>query len=162
MTKSKTLCNHSQIVREATYLYFLIVIPSVIMGKVWIKEIKEAPTSMIIVYLSLALFIGSVAYLGFSAFKTFKDAKPAMNTLNELAGRLQVKADTLKTETEKLKNSQEELMNDIEGKKKAVQSAVFAVKQTPVMLQQLLKIKPVAQLEMKRKARLWNMRHNRA
>lgn len=117
---------------------------------------------MIIVYLSLALFIGSVAYLGYAAYKTFKEAKPAMNTLNEMAGRLQVRADTLKTETEKLKNSQEELMNDIEGKKKAIQSALFAVKQTPVMFKQLLKIKPVAKLEMKRKARMWNMRHNRA
>ncbi|WP_052948821.1 DUF948 domain-containing protein [Mesobacillus campisalis] len=117
---------------------------------------------MIIVYLSLALFIGSVAYLGYSVFKTFKDAKPAINTLNEMTGRFQVKADTLKTETDKLKTSQEELMKDIEGKKKAIQSAVFAVKQTPVMFQQLLKVKPVAKLEMKRKARRWNLRHNRA
>ncbi|MFS0636446.1 DUF948 domain-containing protein [Mesobacillus foraminis] len=118
---------------------------------------------MIIVYLSLAVIIGSLAYLGFAVFKTIKASKPAMDSLNETAQRMQVKADTIKTETDKLKDNQQEIMADIEDKKKAVNSAVFAVKQTPVMFKQLAKTKPVAALERRRKGRLWKMAHqNRA
>ncbi|CAM3850917.1 DUF948 domain-containing protein [Mesobacillus zeae] len=117
---------------------------------------------MIIVYLSIALIIGSLGYLGYTAFKIFKKSKPSLKVLNELSTRMQVKADTIKTETDKLTQNQQQLITDISQKKRAINTTVTAAKQTPVMFKQLVKAKPVTKLEHKRKARMWNMaRQNR-
>ena len=112
---------------------------------------------MFIVYASLALVIGSIAYMGYAVFNTAKAAKPAIHTLNEVAGRMQVKADTLKSEADKLKQTQKRLMDDVNEKKLAINSAVFAVKQTPAIIKGIAKTRPVAQLELRRKGRMWSL-----
>ena len=105
---------------------------------------------MIIVYFSLALVVGAIVYFSVSVFKTYKAAKPTIESLNQTAERMQVKADTLKVETNKLKDNQQELVADFEDKKKAVNSTVFAIKQTPVIFKQLLKVKPLAGQKLRR------------
>ncbi|CAM4040897.1 DUF948 domain-containing protein [Mesobacillus thioparans] len=117
---------------------------------------------MIIVYLSIAVIVAALAYLGFVAFKTFKEAKPTIDGLQETATRVQNKTNAIKEETDSLKFKQQKLMTDFEKKKKAVNSVVFSVKQTPVEFKNALVAKPVAELEQKYKARQWNRkRRNR-
>lgn len=86
---------------------------------------------MIIVYLSIAVIVGALIYLGVTAFKTFKDAKPALNKLQETAARLQAKTEGIKQETNKLTANQQMLVSDIEHKKKAFTQVVETAKQTP-------------------------------
>jgi uncharacterized protein YoxC len=110
---------------------------------------------MIIVYISIAVIVASLAYLGFVAFKTFKAAKPKIESLQETATRVQVKTNAIKHETDKLTIHQQQLMTDFEEKKKAVNTVVFSVKQTPVVFKNALVAKPVAALERQYKARQW-------
>jgi len=110
---------------------------------------------MIIVYISIAVIVASLAYLGFVAFKTFKAAKPKIESLQETASRVQVKTNAIKHETDKLTIHQQQLMTDFEEKKKAVNTVVFSVKQTPVVFKNALVAKPVAALERQYKARQW-------
>ncbi|MFJ7676618.1 DUF948 domain-containing protein [Peribacillus sp. NPDC097206] len=86
---------------------------------------------MIIVYISLALFIGSIIYLAFFAFKTFKDSKPTIDNVNETVARMQAKTDQIKSETDHLAETQQEITEDVQYKKEAVQYTVDAAKQTP-------------------------------
>lgn len=110
---------------------------------------------MVIVYISIAVIVASLAYLGFVAFKTFKAAKPKIESLQETATRVQVKTNAIKHETDKLTIHQQQLMTDFEEKKKAVNTVVFSVKQTPVVFKNALVAKPVAALERQYKARQW-------
>lgn len=110
---------------------------------------------MIIVYISIAVIVASLAYLGFVAFKTFKAAKPKIESLQETATRVQVKTNAIKHETDKLTIHQQQLMTDFEEKKKVVNTVVFSVKQTPVVFKNALVAKPVAALERQYKARQW-------
>ncbi|WHX41646.1 DUF948 domain-containing protein [Mesobacillus sp. AQ2] len=117
---------------------------------------------MIIVYISIAVIVAALAYLGYVAYKTFKDAKPTIDSLQETATRVQNKTNAIKEETDSLKFKQQKLMTDFEKKKKAVNTVVFSVKQTPVEFKNALVAKPVAELEQKYKARQWNRkRRNR-
>lgn len=117
---------------------------------------------MVIVYISLAVIVGSLGYLGFVAFKTFKEAKPSIENLQETAARMQIKTDAIKKETDKLAANQQHIMTDIEYKKTAVNSVVSSAKQTPVAFKGLLKVKPVAALELKHKVKNWQQaRRNR-
>ena len=111
---------------------------------------------MIIVYISLAVIVASLAYLGYVAFKAYKAAKPSIEDMQETATRVQAKTDAIKEETDKLTFKQQKLMTDFEKKKKAVNTVVFSVKQTPIEFKHALKVKPVAALERKFKARQWN------
>jgi uncharacterized protein YoxC len=115
---------------------------------------------MTIVYLSLAVIVAALAYLGFVAYKTYKDAKPTIDSLQETATRVQNKTNAVKEETDSLKFKQQKLMTDFEKKKKAVNTVVFSVKQTPVEFKNALVAKPVAELEQKYKARKWNRKRN--
>jgi uncharacterized protein YoxC len=118
---------------------------------------------MIIVYISIAVTVAALAYLGYVAFKTYKDAKPTIESLQETATRVQAKTNAIKEETDSLKFKQEKLMTDFDKKKKAVDTVVFSVKQTPVQFKNALVAKPVAELEQKYKARQWNRkRRNRS
>lgn len=73
---------------------------------------------MIIVYISLALFIGSIIYLAFFAFKTFKDTKPTIENVNQTVTRIQAKTDQIKSETDQLAMTQQEITEDVEYKKR--------------------------------------------
>ncbi|WP_213372375.1 DUF948 domain-containing protein [Mesobacillus boroniphilus] len=114
---------------------------------------------MIIVYVSLAVIVAALAYLGYVVYKTYKDAKPTIESLQETASRVQTKTNAIKEETDSLKFKQQKLMTDFEKKKKAVNTVVFSVKQTPLEFKNALVAKPVADLEQKYKARQWNRKH---
>ncbi|WHY56464.1 DUF948 domain-containing protein [Peribacillus simplex] len=86
---------------------------------------------MIIVYISLALFIGSIIYLAFFAFKTFKDSKPTIDNVTETVTRIQAKTDQIKSETDQLAMTQQEISEDVQYKKEAVQYTVDAAKEIP-------------------------------
>ncbi len=117
---------------------------------------------MIIVYISIAVIVAALGYLGYVVYKTYKDAKPTIDSLQETATRVQNKTNAIKEETESLKFKQQKLMTDFDKKKKAVNTVVFSVKQTPVEFKNALVAKPVAELEQKYKARQWNReRRNR-
>lgn len=117
---------------------------------------------MVIVYISIAVIIASLAYLGFVAFKTFKAAKPTIESLRQTATRVQAKTNAIKEETDQLTVHQQQLMTDFEQKKKAVNTVVSSVKQTPVVFKHALIAKPVAALERQFKARQWQRkRRNR-
>ncbi|WP_053366397.1 DUF948 domain-containing protein [Bacillus sp. FJAT-27245] len=108
---------------------------------------------MWIVYLSIAAIILSLGYLGYVAFKAFKEAKPALNRLNETIARVQQKADTLKVESDQLTKSQQELLADIDYKKEAVSFTADAAKDTLATVKKLVKIRPVAKLNRRKKSR---------
>jgi uncharacterized protein YoxC len=110
---------------------------------------------LFIVYISIAVIIASLAYLGFVAFKTFKKAKPTIESLQQTATRVQAKTNAIKEETDLLTVHQQQLMTDFEQKKKAVNTVVFSVKQVPVVFKHALVAKPVAALERQFKVRQW-------
>lgn len=114
---------------------------------------------MIIVYISIAVIVASLAYLGFVAFKTFKAAKPQIESLQATATRVQAKTNAIKHETDKLTVHQQQLKSDFEEKKKAVNTVVFSVKQTPAILKNAVTVKPVAALDRAYKARRWKQMH---
>ncbi|MDQ0219700.1 DUF948 domain-containing protein [Peribacillus cavernae] len=86
---------------------------------------------MIIVYLSIALVVGSLIYLAFYAVKTFKDTKPVMNRITKTTAMIQAKTEQLKSETDKLTVTQQEFTSDVQYKKDAVKGTFETVKQTP-------------------------------
>ncbi|MDM5210337.1 DUF948 domain-containing protein [Peribacillus sp. NJ4] len=86
---------------------------------------------MVIVYISLALFIGSIIYLAFFAFKTFKDSKPTIDNVTETVTRIQAKTEQIKSNTDQLAMTQQGITEDVQYKKEAVQYTVDAAKQTP-------------------------------
>jgi uncharacterized protein YoxC len=86
---------------------------------------------VIIVYISLALFIGSIIYLAFCAFKTFKDSKPTIENVTETVTRIQAKTDQIKSETDQLAMTQQEITEDVQYKKEAVQYTVDVAKEIP-------------------------------
>jgi uncharacterized protein YoxC len=116
---------------------------------------------MVIVYISLAVIFGSLGYLGFVVFKTLKAAKPSIENLQNTAARVQLKSDAIKQETDKLAANQQQLMTDIEYKKAAVDTVVSSVKQTPVAFKGLMKVKPVAALELTFKVKQWQQRRRK-
>lgn len=109
---------------------------------------------MFIVYLSIALIVASLVFLGWYAYKTFKETKPAINEVNHTIVRVQQKTNSIKAETTVLTQNQQELMADIEYKKQAVTSTINEAKQTAASVKHLFKIKPFAKVERKRKARM--------
>lgn len=86
---------------------------------------------MIIVYLSIALVVGSLIYLTFSAVKTFKVTKPVMNRITKTTAMIQAKTEQVKTETDKLTLTQQEITSDVQYKKDTVQGTIESVKRTP-------------------------------
>ncbi|RJS61508.1 DUF948 domain-containing protein [Bacillus sp. PK3_68] len=91
----------------------------------------------IIGWISLAIVIGALIYLGISGFSTYKSMKPKIDHLEAVSERLKVKQETIQSETEKLKATQEHIKQDIEEKKEAVLFTVDEAKKTPESLKQL-------------------------
>ncbi|WP_043932735.1 DUF948 domain-containing protein [Bacillus sp. EB01] len=108
---------------------------------------------MFIVYVSIAIFLAAICYLGFSAFKTLKASKPAINQLNETIARIQRKVDTIRVETTYLTESQQEIKEDIDYKKEAIQFTTDAGKRTLNTFKKLVKIKPLSKASQKKKSR---------
>ncbi|PLT33957.1 DUF948 domain-containing protein [Bacillus sp. V5-8f] len=86
---------------------------------------------MIIVYLSIAVVVGSLIYLAISAVKTFKDTKPVMDRITRTTAMIQAKTEQVKTETDKLALTQKEITSDVQYKKEAIQQTISNAKQTP-------------------------------
>ncbi|MBM7693614.1 uncharacterized protein YoxC [Peribacillus deserti] len=109
---------------------------------------------MVIVYISLAVILLSLVFLGVYAFKTFKSVKPAINSLSETAARLQQKTDTIKVESTQLTENQQQIMTDIQVKKEAVTLTIENAKQTPKPIIQLWKkFKPAAESKNKQNSK---------
>ncbi|KON67051.1 hypothetical protein AKG34_24055 [Peribacillus butanolivorans] len=107
---------------------------------------------MLIVYISLALFIGAIFYLVFFALKTYKDTKPAIENVTETVARIQAKTDQIKSETDQLALRQQEITEDVQYKKEAVQYTVDAAKQMP---------EPFKNIWLTIKGEKWNLRSRR-
>jgi uncharacterized protein YoxC len=86
---------------------------------------------MTIVYISIALVVCALIYLGTSAFRTFKKAQPALQDLQETANRIQKQTEGIQTETTKLTATQQKIMSDVEYKKQTVQTTIEIAKETP-------------------------------
>ncbi|EDL62912.1 DUF948 domain-containing protein [Bacillus sp. SG-1] len=86
---------------------------------------------MIIVYLSIALFVLSIAYLGYEGFKFMKKTKPTLDHLNKTVGSIQQRTQLLQEETNELSTNSQELKEDIDEKKDNIQYTVGEVKQLP-------------------------------
>jgi uncharacterized protein YoxC len=86
---------------------------------------------MFIVYLSIALFVLSIAYLGYKGFRFMKETKPTINHLNKTVENLQQRAQDLQEETTELSAHSQEIKEDIDEKKDNLQYTVGAVKQLP-------------------------------
>lgn len=82
-------------------------------------------------WLSLAIVVGALIFLGISAFKTFKSMKPKMDHLKTAQQRIQTETDKIKTETDELKVHQEHIMADVDHAKQAVTLTVNEAKQLP-------------------------------
>lgn len=93
--------------------------------------------NLIIVYISLAIFAGALIYLGISAFKIYKDSKPAIQNLTETAARLQKQTENIKIQTTELTAHQKEIQQDIQAKKEKVNHVVVQAKQTPKLFKKL-------------------------
>ncbi|OCA82829.1 DUF948 domain-containing protein [Pseudobacillus wudalianchiensis] len=91
----------------------------------------------IIGWISLAIVIGALIYLGISGFSIYKSMKPKIDHLQAVSDRLKTKQEAIQAEAEKLKATQENIKQDMEEKKEAVLFTVDAAKRTPESLKQL-------------------------
>lgn len=96
---------------------------------------------MYIVYASLILIAASLIFLGIYAFKTYKDAKPAIEKLNAISTVMQLKADRLKSGVDELTSTQQEIQKDIDYKKQTFNNTISAVKETPKKIKKWWNIK---------------------
>lgn len=92
---------------------------------------------MMIIYASIALFVISLIYLGYTFFKAYKDIKPNLKRVQETTERIQQKTDTISAEMNRLTQTQQEIQMDIEHKKQMVNEVVETAKQTPQLLKQV-------------------------
>ena len=70
---------------------------------------------MIIVWISIIIIVGSLVYLGISAFQTFKDTKPTITEIQATITRIQQQTDSVKFETNRLTETQQAILSDIES-----------------------------------------------
>ncbi|WP_170289374.1 DUF948 domain-containing protein [Metabacillus lacus] len=99
---------------------------------------------MIIVYLSIALVVGSLIFMGIYAFKTYKQVKPTVNRIINTTTRMKESTDTIKAKANVLAANQQQLIEDIDVKKEKVNFTVKTAKQTPKTLKQFWNINPFA------------------
>ncbi len=82
-------------------------------------------------WLSLAVFVGALIFLGVSALKAFKSLKPKIDYLKAAQERIQTETNKIKSETDELKVHQEHIMADVDHAKQAVTSTLNETKQVP-------------------------------
>lgn len=83
---------------------------------------------MVIVYLSIALAVLALIYLGVSAFRTFKAIQPTMKSMSDTAAKLQNKIEGIKKETNHLKEKGDEFRHDFKEKKRIIQDTMTNIK----------------------------------
>ena len=101
---------------------------------------------MIIVWISVAIIVGSLIYLGISSFQTFKDTKPTITEIQASVTRIQQQTDTIKHETNRLTETQQAIMNDVEYKKSAINYPVNQAKNILPSAKKLWESTPAAKL----------------
>lgn len=84
---------------------------------------------MIIVWISVALIIASLVFLGITAVRTMKEAKPVVTKMNATITRIKQQTDTIKMQTDHLTATQARMSEDMEYKKNAINYPVNEAKQ---------------------------------
>ena len=101
---------------------------------------------MIIVWISIAVIVGSLVYLGISALHTFKEAKPTINEIQATVTRIQQQTDSIKYETNRLTATQQAIMSDVEYKKTAINYPINQAKRILPSAKRLWENTPAAKL----------------
>ena len=83
---------------------------------------------MVIVYLSIALAVVALIYLGVSAFRTFKAIQPTMKAMSDTAAKLRKKIEGMKKETDHLKDKADKFQHDFKEKKRIIQDTMTNIK----------------------------------
>lgn len=86
---------------------------------------------MIIVYISIAIVVLSLVYLGYIAVNSLKETKKSVTDLSETAARFQEKVDKINNETTQLSETTSTISNGIQTKKETVQSVIETAKASP-------------------------------
>lgn len=110
------------------------------------RELFGGGLGMIIVWISIAVIVGSILYLGINAFRTFKEAKPTINEIQATVTRIQQQTDSIKYETDLLTEKQQAIMNDVEYKKSAITYPINQAKGIVPTAKRLWNSTPVAKL----------------
>lgn len=105
---------------------------------------------MIIVWVSLAVIVAAIVYLGIFAFRTFKESKPTIEKIKATTTRIQQQTDSITQETNSLSAKQEQLMEDINYKKEAINVPINAAKGAVPRLKSLWKSTPYSNLTQKK------------
>ncbi|MBM7649611.1 uncharacterized protein YoxC [Bacillus ectoiniformans] len=91
----------------------------------------------IIGWLSLAIIIGALIYLGISAFGTYKSMKPKIDHLQATSERMQEQQTRIQAEADQLKVHQTKITGTVEQQKENVMFTVEEAKKTPERVKQL-------------------------
>lgn len=86
---------------------------------------------MIIVYISIAIVVLSLVYLGYITVKNLKETKKTVAELSETAARFQEKVDKINNETNQLSETTSTISYGIQTKKETVQSVIETAKASP-------------------------------
>ncbi|MGE7216296.1 DUF948 domain-containing protein [Priestia koreensis] len=92
---------------------------------------------MIIVYISIAVIVFAIIYLGIVAVKSLKELKPTLNHLNETSARMQAKVDAIKNETNQLSVTTSKIQQDVAYKKETFQGIITSSKETPKLMKKI-------------------------
>ncbi|MFC0045986.1 DUF948 domain-containing protein [Metabacillus iocasae] len=91
---------------------------------------------MVVLYISLAVVVGSVIYLAVAAMKAVKEMKPTVQRITATTERMQMSVEDIKRETDELTITQQKIQQDIEYKKDSFQRIIDEGKTIPQLLQQ--------------------------
>ena len=90
---------------------------------------------MIIVYISIAIVVLSLIYLGYIAVQNSKETKKSLNNLSETAARFQEKVDKINNETTQLTETTSSISASIQTKKESVEGVIKEAKASPRTIQ---------------------------
>ncbi|MGA9289497.1 MAG: DUF948 domain-containing protein [Anaerobacillus sp.] len=93
---------------------------------------------MVIVYISIAIVVLSLIYLGYIAVQNSKETKKSLNNLSETAARFQEKVDKINNETTQLTETTTSISASIQTKKESVEGVIKEAKASPEPFKKLL------------------------
>ncbi|XXM72560.1 DUF948 domain-containing protein [Lysinibacillus sphaericus] len=94
---------------------------------------------MWLIYLSIAIVAVALILLAVSAMKTFKETKPAIDSINQTVSNIQADMNRVTAETEQLQTTQGEIQSDIQMKKSSIMYTVNEAKRTPKVAKEFAK-----------------------
>ncbi len=92
---------------------------------------------MWLIYLSIAIVAAALIMLAVSARKTFKETKPAIDSINQTVSSIQADMNRVTAETDQLQTTQGEIQTDIQMKKSSIMYTVNEAKRTPKVAKEL-------------------------